>query len=201
MAIPKRGRPPKQVVSVSSALQSADLSPSVHGIVNNQGVRNAKIEQQPLSLNQSSLAIASMIAIEQPSGSGNIITIDQALEAAGNSSLQGCVDGTVGNVLTLEQSADGTFYVIKPFLGKVEDLSSACLVETSSSSIEALRTIPVMSRRSGVEDRMTLLKSGRLVTGGQTTVIINSSPNDHVPKTEVTEGLCQVIFTDDGTTG
>lgn len=200
MAIPKRGRPPKQMTTVSTTFQS-NLPPSVVGIVNHQGVKDHKTEQQPLSLNQSSLAIASMIAIEQSSGSGNIITIDQALDAAAASSLQGCVDGTVGNVLTLEQSADGTFYVIKPFLGKVEDLSSACLVESSSSSIEALRTIPIMSRRSAVEDRMTLLKSSRLVTGGQTAVIVSSSLNDHVPKTEVAEGLCQVIFTDDGTTG
>ena len=197
MAIPRRGRPPKQT-TVSAALHSDDLT-LVGDIVNNQEVKNAESEQTPVSLNQSSLAIASMIAIDQASGSGNIMTIDQALDAVANSSLHGCVDGAVGSVLTLEQSANGTFYVIKPFLGKVEDLSSACLVESSSSSIEALRMIPVMSRRS--ENQMTLVKNGRLVTGGQATVIVGSSPDDHVPKTEVGEGLCQVIFTDDGTTG
>lgn len=209
MTLSKRGRPPKQTAKSSEVTkpdsQKSDAENTSlkavngtcsHSVEDTQlGQQECDTKNQPLKCAENdSIAIASMVAsmvssmvaIEPPPNGSNIIAMDQTLHGGGGV-LQGCIDGSV---ITLEQAPDGTYYVIQPFLGKVEELSSQCFVDSVSCSEDSVRRTLL--------DHVTLMKSAGIVHGGQATLVVNEIPGGHIARTEPSDGLHQVIFTNEG---
>lgn len=204
VTLSKRGRPSKHMAKASEVTKpdsqrsdAENASPNAANGTSSHSVEGTQLGQQacdaisqtPKRAENDAIAIASMVAVEPPANGGtNIIAMDQTLHGGGGGGvLQGCIDGSI---ITLEQAADGTYYVIQPFLGKVEELSSQCFVDSVSC--------PEDSVRRTLFDHVTLVKSAGMVHGGQATLVVNEMPGGRVARAELSDGLHQVIFTSEG---
>lgn len=165
MQVTKRGRPSKQTTDYTSS--SYRQQTTAASVVNSNASSNATINSNPVNVaehrpthnnnNNSSAHSTFNEKMEFTTltvyNDGTTVDIDRdndcgVIAVVGNHGLDRTA---LGNILTLENAADGTLYIVHPLVGKVaaELEAGSCLVDSSGGRggiSEGFRTIPVATR-------------------------------------------------------